>query len=300
MTHEHKITHTGFHAEIFQGNFSDGREYLTKHFGKKAERGFEPTQALELIGAMRSFVDIARGLGISVAAPYGYHLENNHVQGLVNLVESVPLVGPDLKTVLDSDNISSDERLNYLEKYLGLYASVWSCGFPISLDPPPANFCLDNQGSLHYIDCMPPRQKRPDGSLLSEMPEPPEISRQFIEDRYFSPLQARVIYAQLLRTLSNHPIPCDDLKNLIGNYLGQEAYELVNMSKQKKLEVINNPQPTDVDILRIMASEALYSGKLSADLCKSVYKAAHIDTGGILPNNNDLYKAVEILRPIYA
>ena len=58
-----------------------------------------------------------------------------------------------------------------------------------------------NKNNLWYVDCMPPRQRLFDGNYISEWPEPPAESKQFIIDRYFSSKQARIIYAQALRNL---------------------------------------------------------------------------------------------------
>lgn len=297
--HERKIAHTGFHAEIFRGQLPDSNEYLSKHYGKKSQRGFEPPYAMELIRHMRTFVAKADAIGIPIAVPFGYYVENNHVPGLVNLVEAVRTVGPDLREIILDPQTTDRQVIGYLREYLSLFRASWKSGFAISLDPPPANFCIGKNKKLHFIDCMPPRQKLGASRMLSEMPDPPENTRAFIEARYFSPLQARVIYAQLLRTLADRvQITPQVVKELIKKELGREAYDAISIDDQTKRRVCAHPQSTDVDILRILAAEALYERKITKDELAVVYKAAHIDTGGILPEAKTLVQAARILKKV--
>ncbi len=297
--HEEKITHTGFHAEIFRGQFSSGDIYLSKHYGKKSARGFEPSAAVRMIDHMRTFVELAGSIGVPVAFPVGHYIENNHVEGLVNLVEVVRHVGPDLKELIDSPAVGDAEVARFLDGYLAIFRRVWEADFPISLDPPPANFCVTGDNTLCFIDCMPPRQKLADGRLLSEMPDPPESSRSFIESRYFTVLQSRVIYAQLLRSLFGRTIRPLEIKELMGKHLGPVAVSLITLDCSTKERLLVSPQPTDVDMLRIMAGEAYFDGIISRDQMNAVYHSAHIATGGGLPSPEELRPACDILRNAY-
>jgi hypothetical protein len=145
---------------------------------------------------------------------------------------------------------------------------------------------------------MPPRQKLPNGRVLNEWPEPPPESTDFITRRYFSPLQARIIYPQLLRSLAlgGRTVPPTDIKELIGESLGAEAYAFAHFTVGAKLAVLDSPQPEDADALRIIAGEARYENRISDHQLKEIYHLSHIEIGGILPPKENLNKAVSLLR----
>ncbi len=290
------IVHAGFHSIISTGKLSNGDPYLQKHFMAIGASGFEPSRAIELTGQMRRYMAIADELGIPMAVPLGHYLEDNHHVGKANIVQVVPRIGSDLQVILVDPSMPDETALAHIKEYLALQRVVWEAGFPISLDPPPANFCYNNEGTLCYIDWMPPRQRLPDGSLLSELPDPPEESRTFIEARYFSSLQARVIYAQLLRTLAGRQINPDKIKDMIGSYLGDDAFNYIHFPDETRDRVLVDPFPSDVDILRCLAGEASLAGHLGRVGLGKIYEATHILAGGILPHPHKVQNAARMIE----
>ncbi|MCJ7826495.1 hypothetical protein MUP56_02675, partial [Patescibacteria group bacterium] len=251
----------GFHSDITEmpGNV------LEKRYGPKAE-GFELWHAQDLAHHIRTFTQTATQIGIPVAPALSHNIyENGHI-GKVDLAEYVLNIGPTLLEVIKEQTASfkkADASVHF-QQYLELFKRVWDADFPISLDPPLTNFCLDWGGGLWYVDCMPPRQRLDDGLYISEWPEPPpNEDKQFIIKRYFSPLQARVIYAQSLRNLLPLEFSVSEIKMAISDVLGQKAEDAITISQEDKDRILTNPRPTDVDLLRIHASEAFIQKKLS-------------------------------------
>jgi hypothetical protein len=294
--HETEVVHTGFHSIIRQGQLPSGEIYLSKHYGEKAERGFDVRFAFEMVNLMKRFTQITENLDIPIAQPHGYYISNNHFPGLANVVEVVPFKGTNLLDLCRDKNIPDRELVNPINQYLDLFQKSWSSGFQISLDPPLANFSLDGNRKLWYIDCMPPRQIREDGTLLSEWPVPPAAFRPFIEKRYFSPLQSRVIYAQLLRGVSGRSFTPDDLKNIIGSRLGDRARGLINVPEAQVKNILDNPDITDVDNLRIISGEKFEQGLIGEAKLKEIYHLTHITNGGILPPLSDVQSAASLLK----
>jgi hypothetical protein len=298
---ETEVIHTGFHSIIRQGTLTSGDIYLSKHYGEKAERGFEIPLALDMITLMKRFVDIAEELEIPIAKPHGYYISDNHFPGLANVVEVVPHKGNNLLERCRNPQISDTEIRGDLRQYLALFKTVWSRGFPISLDPPPANFSVDTNGKAWYIDCMPPRQICAGGTVLSEWPAPPPEYRQFIEERYFSELQARVIYAQILRATSGRHITPQELKTDIESILGPYAFDLINISNDVQTKILASPQQTDADAIRIITGEQFEMGNINEPTLKEIYHLTHIKNGGVLPPLPDIQQATQILsQNIYA
>lgn len=291
-----ELVHTGFHSQIFA---VDGgkRPLLSKHFQAIAGSGFELPHAMEIIGAMRRFVDIASELGVPIAAPVGHYLEDNHHPQKANIVEIVPRIGRDVRQLCADPSIKDMAIERLIHQYLDLQRRVWEADFPISLDPPIANFCPDDRGNLCFIDWMPPRQKFPDGRIFSELPTPPEEYRLYTEARYFSPLQAQVIYAQILRGIVGRSISPVWVKNTIAEYLGEEAYRMIDLSQEDERAILTHPMPTDADAIRFLATEAMLEKRMEGNKMGEIYHLTHIVNGGILPSQENVTAAAqEVLR----
>ena len=296
---------TGFHADIYRPTpevahllegAKPGVSYLIKAYGPKAH-GFEPEHASAIVSHMQAFTRIASELGVRVSQPHSYHIEPNGHPGRVNLIEIVEEAGPDLRKLLESPDTLPDHALSLVDMYLAAYSKVWKAGFPISLDPPLANFCYDSDAqSLVYIDTMPPRRKVSEREYISEWPTPPEESREFIENRYFSHQQAQVIYLQIIRLTSRMGIHHGVIKNMIREKLGEEAYAQIDFSEIQRERIMVQPQVTDADAIRILAAEALYESRLHQSIFDEIYKLTHIGNGGIMPNIEDVRKAAGYLR----
>lgn len=289
------MQHTGFHSDIFSGRFPSGKQFLAKEYGKKAN-GFSREHAQEIAAYIRRFVTTAGQIGIPVVEPFGHFIERNGHPGKVNLVEAVPAAGVDLRTRFKDEGVSNREVLRDIGRYLDMHKVVWQNGFPISLDPPPANFCLDPDGKLTYIDNMPPRQRLDNGSYISEWPIPPEESTSFIEQRYFSPKQAQVIYPQLLRAVEGRGIPFDAIKFAIGAKLGLDAFRMIDFNDSVRDDLLRHPTPQDVDKLRIIAAEHRSGEQIDASTFADIYHLTHIGIGGILPSQEDIDQAAALLR----
>jgi len=284
--------YTGFHSTIKQ---ITSKNVLEKRYGPKAQ-GFELNQAEEIVQHMRRFTTIANEIGIPIVPAIGHVIYDNGHVNKVDLAEYVPNIGHNLLQVMNND-VSKVPA--YFRNYLGLFRQVWEDGFRISLDPPLTNFCTDSQNNLWYVDCMPPRQQLSNGSYISEWPVPPVENQQFIIDRYFSPKQTRVIYAQALRALLPSGISPDYIKETIIDVLGNEAEDAINITSSEKQRLLTNPLPTDVDLLRIMASEACGRQLLNQEELNTVYKLCHIGIGGIIPTAAEVKTASHQLNQIY-
>ena len=294
--------YTGFHSTITpidllsQSGLSQ-LHYLDKRYGPKAH-GFKIEDAQQIVQHMRTFSLIAAEVGIPVVKAAGHVIYKNGHEGMVDLAEYVPNVGHNLLQVMEQDVKIGDilKAGARFEEYLSLFRRVWNDGFRISLDPPLTNFCVDEKNTLWYVDCMPPRQKLPGGSYISEWPNPPDSSKDFIVDRYFSPRQARIIYAQALLASTTIGISSSLVRDSVINVLGDEAQEAITINSKEQARLLTAPCPTDVDLLRIMASEKYDEGALKKNHLDTVYKLCHIGIGGILPTHEEVIQASLLLK----
>ena len=293
---------TGFHSTINVIDLDPNTglstlHFLDKRYGPKAH-GFLMQDAAHIVTHMRNFSHIASEIGLPVVQAAGHVIYNNGHEGRVDLAEYVPNMGQNLLTVMgeETKNGNIAQATSYFEQYLGMFRRVWNDGFRISLDPPLTNFCVDSQQKLWYVDCMPPRQKLKDGSYISEWPTPPEQSRDFIVERYFSPQQARIIYAQALRACTHMGFPADQIKKYVVDILGDEAANAITIQPEERQRMLHSPLPTDVDALRIIASEAHELKQLGKDQLAAVYQLCHIGIGGILPTQEEVNSASALLR----
>jgi len=285
----------GFHSTITQmpGHI------LEKRYGPKAH-GFEYQHAHDIAHHIRTFTKIAHDIGIPVAPTIGHVIYDNGHKERVDLAEYVPNIGPTLLDAMKKQITSGNKKdaLSNFQEYLRLFQRVWEADFPISLDPPLTNFCMDRDNHIWYVDCMPPRQRLHDGTYISEWPEPSVENEQFIIDRYFSPKQARVIYAQTLRNLLPLGFSGSEIKTTIADVLGPQAENVITMLPEERQRVLTDPVSTDVDFLRILASEACDQNRLSADRVKTVYSICHIGIGGILPSSLELRGACTLIQSV--
>lgn len=309
MFQGHEVPHTGFHSIIRRvenptqeiEGAEPGAAYLIKEYGPKAH-GFHPEHAEAIIGHMKAFTHAAKGIGIPVAEPHSYHIQPNAHAGRVNIVEIVKEVGPDLRTLIsDPSQTTPEQALGLIDSYLTMHQRVWEADFPISLDPPLANFCLKRQNGngreeVVYIDMMPPRRRISKSKVISEWPTPPDESRSFIEARYFSPQQAQVIYLQILRAATPRGISPEQIKRHIGKRLGEEAVRAIDYNPARKAHLLANPRTEDADALRIIAAEELFNGQINMTQFTTIYELTHIGNGGILPSVDRLYEACDILK----
>ncbi len=293
---------TGFHSTIREVAVGSGtdvpqRSFLEKRYGPKAQ-GFDFDRATEIVHHMRNFGALAADIGIPVVMATGHVIYDNGHPNKVDLTEYVPNVGPNLLQVMGKhaaeDNIPQASKL--FDRYLSLFKQVWDSDFRISLDPPLTNFCVDGQDNLWYVDCMPPRQKLSDGTYISEWPTPPVDNEQFIIDRYFSPHQARIIYAQALRSLLDLGFSTDSIKTSVIANLGTRAEHAIELTQNERKRLLTNPQPTDVDLLRILASEAYGEKSIDKSRLGDIYKLCHIIIGGLLPTIDEVRAASDLLH----
>ena len=295
---------TGFHSTIHEVhlpslNDQNQRNFLEKRYGPKAQ-GFELNQATSIVQHMRTFASLASEIGIPVVQATGHVIYNNGHINKVDLAEYVPNVGPNLLQIIENEAISGDmnSASHYFDRYLHLFQQSWNADFRISLDPPLTNFCVDHHNSLWYVDCMPPRQKLLDGTYISEWPVPPDNNQAFIVDRYFSPHQARIIYAQALRNLLDIGFTSAQIKKSICSVLGTDAQNAIAIPDSERKRLLAEPTPTDVDLLRIVASEEYGNKNLNKDEMKEVYKLCHVGIGGILPTGEEVKTASRLLQYI--
>lgn len=297
----HEIPHTGFHSVISRIENPEnlegarpGATYLLKEYGPKAH-GFSPEHAELIIHNMRAFISVAKSIGVNVMEPHSHTVKPNGHSDRVNIVEIVEEVGPDLRMLIsDPTRTTVEDALSLIDGYLGMHQKVWAAGFPISLDPPIANFCIGEMGMV-YVDIMPPRRRLDDGGYISEWPTPPDESRAFIESRYFSPQQAQVIYLQILRVATPRGINPNTIRERIGRILGQDALDAITFNQEERHRLLNFPFAEDVDKIRIIAAEQLYDENINEQQFNKIYELTHIVNGGILPSIHDVREACRLI-----
>lgn len=301
MKAEQSTEFTGFHSTIEVGYHPDGRKYLDKQYGYKSG-GITLTQADMLIALMQRFDEKAEELGVEVAKPFRFEVTPNSKPGFVTLHELTDYVGPNLKHLLASGDMDNDQTECLVKEAIKMHGLVFEAGWPISLDPPLPNFCLSNKGNLVYIDQMPPRQVLDDGRIFLDFPELYASSQssvngrvegaEFIRDRYFTPKQAQVIGAQIMRDTFGKLHP-SGVKDQIGKFLGERAYRYVDLSPEIEWSILDSPDPFNVDSIRLLAAQ-LAPDKPTLD---QVYKLTHIEVGGGLPSYTEVNQACQLLKP---
>lgn len=270
--------------------------FLRKNYGEK-NGGVPQEESRRLQYLMNRFDDIAESIGVQTARSVNFDESKHETPGHVILHEDVPFVGPDIQRLLSLEPPDSSNIIPLMEEVLAVHQKVFDADFPITLDAVYANFCLGENGIV-YIDKMPPRQRLEDGTYLSEIPLPPSSSRQIVEDRHFTPLQARVIYTQGLRALTTHgPSPlATEYKGSMRKVLGDEVTKLIDLTDDEKERVLLLPTYDDIDTLRMIGWEMYHEGTVSLDAAKAAHKLSHIHYGGVLPDMAELQQAGSLLR----
>jgi len=282
----------GFHSVIKPV----GDSMLSKSFGEKAN-GFLPDHAYQMTQQMKNYMRIANGLNIPISPIVGMYIGHNGHEGRVNFYQVVERLDHSLGHQIREKTQPKDVIFHQLNQYMEYYNRVWSDDSPISLDPVPDNYCPDENGKLYLVDLMPPRQKTPDG-LISEWPEPPAEFREFIEKRYFVPqIQARVVRAQLLRaTLGREDISSQEITDMMAKHWRSDWVQASLVSGSEMDHVLSSPKPTDVDTLRVISAEAVKSKVAPKLLADNIYKSCHIGIGGILPTQEVVDIASQLIK----
>ena len=283
------------HSEIKRGITESGIEYLCKQYGSKCN-GFDMHQAETIMSHMAIFRSLASRMHIPLAPSFLIKCEQSNNEGKVILLELQPYLGRDLKEVLADPDIPDTKARGYIDDYLTLFKIVKNNGSPIALDPVPANFCITNEDMLVYVDMMPPRYQHKK-KIVSEWPDPPVAAKNFIYNRYFGPVQARVVYAQLLFALvKRFYITPEEIKVRIKEKLGEQSAALLTISERVKYRALEDPFLFGPDVLRIIAAEGFYNGTYTLNQLIHVYTNTHINAGGLLPSPDALYEATKELK----
>jgi hypothetical protein len=286
---------TSFHSDIKRGVTENGVIYLCKRYGQKVN-GFDLTQAKVIATHMNSFRRLANQIHLSIAPVFQMQYEPYNNAGRVSLLEIQPYLGRDLQVVFADSEVSDYQARKYIDDYLSLFRRVKENGSFVSLDPTPANFCVNefagkDENALIYVDMMPPRY-RGNENVISEWPDPPVCARSFIYRRYFGLEQSRVIYAHLLHALTGRlGIPCEEIKDRIKEKLGEQAYRIISFNSRDKNRALEEPEKYGPDVLRIIAAEGYRCGLYKIDQFFRVFTAMHITAGGLLPSSKDMQKA---------
>lgn len=296
MSHKKEARHKveNFHGQVCFPSLKrrPDERVVVKTYGHND--GFTPEEAARLVEDIRAFTKVAGQVGINVPRNYLSNVIPDGAPDKRALYFISKAAGKDLGKIIQETN-DPEVILDLFTEYLQFYKHVWEDGSRISLDPPPANFCLDKDGNMHYVDVFPPRMVTDDGRTISEMPAPSEETRDFIERRYFGVEQARVIYAQWLRAVHTKNIDPDLLTHHIREILGEHAYQQIHLSPEERDRVLTQPTPTDVDTLRILAGELAARGQMSTQEMKTIFHLCHIVPGGILPQTPQLRIAADLI-----
>lgn len=282
----------GFHAEISFGISPNNREYIKKTFGKLYQ--LSSTKAItDLIRKEKEFQEKAKSLDIPIVPSQHYYImpsdRNTHVY-----IEIQKYMKYNFHDALLHAK-TSDVLYVLLAQYLSSLQKSWQSEFLVSLDPVVRNFGIDEDGVVRYFDFFPPRQRLDDGSYF-EWPKPEEGAREIMYMRYFTSGQAQVIYSQLLRVLQiERVLTLTEIKQLIGGYLGSEAYHMIDLPSSYREKIITQPAPSDVDALRIIAAEMCYREELSQESMSVVYKLTHISQDNTLPKRKDVQIAALLI-----
>lgn len=287
----------GNFADIHVGHFSDGRPYVRKVIGEKGG-GYSLEQANKAILLMQRFTAIANRIGLPLADNYGYSIEQSPTnQNKFIVHQTQQYLGRDLEMIIKND----ENPLPAISGYFDCFRTVAASGFEIALDVHTANFCLDSNGTVRYIDLMPPRQTLEDGSRLAVFPESTTPLDPFFVDRIFS-LEGQVpdMYSKVLRALTynknfNNQNTTNSVKNLLAEKFGEnyvaKMLEDLDKFKQKTYMDIR-----DVNSIRILAVEKFFNGSLSTSELEHIYSLTHFSPQGGQPSLNALQEAMQVLR----
>lgn len=284
------------------GDIPKGQPYLLKKYG--GTNGFDYPELSDLVHNMRTFHTITGSLGVPTAQPYGYYVQQNGNPQRFTLVEAVPQLGQDLKVILSAPETTQKEAMRLIDQYLAMHSRVWNAGFPASLDPALANYCIDEEGyivrkgDLVFIDPMPPRRQWEGGGSrrsIVEWPNPTE-DVDFHYGRHFTPAQGKVIFGQIMRQVIHKGISLDTIKARMREHLGETAIAHLDIPLPERRRLLEQPEPTDLDTVRVAAFHAHQHGHIQAPHIAQIYDLTHIDAGGKLPPSGRIRRATEMLQ----
>jgi hypothetical protein len=285
--------------KLKSGNYSDIKLisllksdiYVEKIYGKKTIIGTKITTTL--FEYFLKYKKIAISIGLPICdTSYDRIIHGSKNSYFVEFQSYIPTNFEDfVRSIQDSRTLTL-----YVEKYLLFFYKILKAKFPIGADPSLRNFGINGDGDLIFFDFFPPHQKLANGGCFF-WPAPSVIDKSFFIDRYFSTMQIRVIYAQLLRHLIIHKfISPQKLKDLIGTILGVDIVRMLTISEVVKNRILSKPNPHDMDIIRMIACELCFEKKITHNQLSMVFKNTHISNQNILPSQPTLEVITKILK----
>ena len=283
----------GFYAEISLG-FSESRApFVRKKFGKTFNIPTEE-EAEGLVKLHRSFIKKTRKIGIPIVSSKVYYEGKCKKSYVYKEIQSC--IKSNLQTEIENA-IDKETSLILIHKYLEMFKKSWNSNFLVSLDPVVSNFGLEETGTLYYFDFFPPYQ-RVGKNAFFDWPVPLPENYDFVVGRHFSVKQARVIYSQLMRVLCKKCfVSPDEVKRIVKAHLGKEAYSTIHLPEDTYREKLNDLDPNDADIIRMMACEACYNNTISYTELQEIFSLTHIYPHHP-PNIKKFQKAVRVLKKV--
>lgn len=287
----------GNFADVYVGRFEDGQPYVRKVLGEKSG-GYSLEQANRVVFLMQRFTNIAHQIDLPLGETYSYSVgesKSGHNRFVVNQTQEY--LGRDVEMIIKND----ENPISAIRGYFECFRIVAASGFQISLDVHTANFCVDTNGVVRYIDLMSPRQTLEDGTRVAVFPEPSTPLHPFFVDRIFT-LEGQLpdMYSKVLRALAynkhfNNPNSPNLVKALLLETFGENVVtrmlEDVETFKQKDTIDI-----TDVNSIRILAVEKFFGGGLSTAKLEHVYSLTHFSPQGGQPDLGALQEAVMVTQ----
>lgn len=293
---EGEILHkSGWQAEVIVYKTKSGKKFVKKIFGKKTKITGD-FSVDELIRFQRSFQAKARKIGIPIVpSKHFVKLETGVTHD--SYIEVQRCIPQTFREVILNSTKKKDIHA-YFHQFFAMYKKVWESNFLISLDPVIDNFGIDHDGTLRFFDYFPPFQMFTD-STYYVWPKPPVTFEKYLIQRYYSSLQAKVIYAQLLRVCVHTPLfSRDHLLYFIREYLGKDALGHCTFRSPDIEKILSNPTLQDVDNLRIIAGEMCLRGLCAPEIMTKVYALTHIPGDNSLPDIGNILVAAEYIRRI--
>ncbi len=286
---------SGWQAEVTVYATRTGKQFVKKIFGKKTNITGD-FSVYELIRFQRSFQAKAKKIGIPIV-PSKRFVKLQTGASHDSYIEIQRYIPQTFREVILGSKKQTDIHA-YFHQFFAMYKKVWESGFLISLDPVIDNFGIDHDGTLRFFDYFPPFQTFTD-STYYVWPKPPEVFEKYFIQRYYSSVQAKVIYAQLLRVCVNTPLfSREHLLYFIHEYLGAEAVAHCTFHSKDIEKLLSNPTLQDVDNLRIIAGEMCLQGLCSSEDMNRIYALTHIPGDNSLPKIGDILEAAERFRRV--
>jgi len=284
---------TGNYSEIKLISLLKSDVYVEKIYGKKTIIGTKITSLL--FEYLLKYKKTALSLGLPICdTTYDRIIHGSKNSYFVEFQSYIPTNFEDfIRNTQDSRTLTI-----YIEKYLTFFHKVMKADYPIGIDPSTRNFGIDGNGELIFFDFFPPHQKLTSNEYFL-WPTPSITDRSFFISRYFSILQVRVIYGQLLRHLAHNKLLSPaTLKHLIGSILGLESLKVLSISKTIKSRILSSPSPHDMDIIRILACELCFEKKITLNQLTMVFKNTHISNQNILNSQLSFAAITKILNKV--